>query len=88
LVKRVDARSARERVVPFAACRYRARRRDERLLYGYRGVAFLRPKRAAVLQAILLTSSLLLVIGMCGSLMWLAAGRVPEAAPEASETDA
>jgi hypothetical protein len=33
-----------------------------------------------VLQAILLGSSLLLVIGMCASLMWLAAVRVPEAA--------
>lgn len=33
-----------------------------------------------MLQAILLTSSLLLVIGMCASLMWLAAVRVPEAA--------
>jgi hypothetical protein len=36
-----------------------------------------------LLQAILLTSSLLLVIGMCASLMWLAAVRVPEAAAEA-----
>jgi hypothetical protein len=33
-----------------------------------------------LLQAILLTSSLLLVIGMCTSLMWLAAVRVPEPA--------
>jgi hypothetical protein len=33
-----------------------------------------------LLQAILLTSSLLLVIGMCASLMWLAAVRVPAAA--------
>jgi hypothetical protein len=41
-----------------------------------------------VLQAILLTSSLLLVLGMCASLMWLAASRVTEAAPEASEPDA
>jgi hypothetical protein len=32
-----------------------------------------------LLQAILLTSSLLLVIGMCASLMWLAAVRIPEA---------
>ena len=32
-------------------------------------------------QAILLTSSLLIVIGMCASLMWLAAVRVREAAP-------
>jgi hypothetical protein len=31
------------------------------------------------LQAILLTSSLLLVTGMVASLMWLAAGRMPEA---------
>ena len=31
-----------------------------------------------MLQAILLTSSLLLVVGMCASLMWLAAVRVPE----------
>jgi hypothetical protein len=33
-----------------------------------------------MLQAILLTSSLLLVLGMCASLMWLAAVRVREAA--------
>ena len=33
-----------------------------------------------MLQAILLTSSLLLVVGMCASLMWLASVRVPEAA--------
>jgi hypothetical protein len=33
-----------------------------------------------MLQAILLTSSLLIVLGMCASLMWLAAVRVPEAA--------
>jgi hypothetical protein len=32
-----------------------------------------------MLQAILLTSSVLLVIGMCASLMWLAAARVREA---------
>jgi hypothetical protein len=47
---------------------------------GYRGVPSLQPKKAALLQAILLTSSLLLVIGMCASLMWLAAVRVPAAA--------
>jgi hypothetical protein len=40
-----------------------------------------------MLQAILLTSSLLLVVGMCASLMWLAAVRPPEPAPEASEPD-
>jgi len=51
-------------------------------LGGYRGVGFSRQKRAAVLQAILLTSSLVLVFGMCASLMWLAAGRVPEPAPD------
>ncbi len=33
-----------------------------------------------MLQAILLTSSLLLVLGMCASLMWLAAVRVRQAA--------
>jgi hypothetical protein len=33
-----------------------------------------------MLQAILLTSSVLLVLGMCASLMWLAAVRVREAA--------
>jgi hypothetical protein len=32
-----------------------------------------------MLQAILLTSSLLIVLGMCASLMWLAAVRVREA---------
>lgn len=32
-----------------------------------------------MLQAILLTSSLLLVLSMCASLMWLAAVRVREA---------
>jgi hypothetical protein len=31
-----------------------------------------------LLQAILLTSSLLLMLGMCASLMWLAAVRVPQ----------
>jgi hypothetical protein len=31
-----------------------------------------------VLQAILLTSSLLLVFGMCASLMWLASVRAPD----------
>lgn len=36
-----------------------------------------------MLQAILLTSSLLIVIAMCASLMWLAAVRVREAAAEA-----
>lgn len=42
-----------------------------------------------MLQAILLTSSLLIVLGMCASLMWLAAVRVrgtaqvvPAQAPE------
>jgi hypothetical protein len=42
--------------------------------------------------AILLTSSLLLVLGMCASLMWLAAARVREAADvavvQAPEPDA
>ena len=33
-----------------------------------------------MLTAILLTSSLLIVFGMCASLMWLAAVRVREAA--------
>ena len=33
-----------------------------------------------MLQAILLTSSLLIVVAMCASLMWLAAVRVREAA--------
>jgi hypothetical protein len=33
-----------------------------------------------MLQAILVTSSLLLVLGMCASLMWLAAVRVRQAA--------
>jgi hypothetical protein len=32
-----------------------------------------------MLTAILLTTSLLLVFGMCASLMWLSAVRVPEA---------
>jgi hypothetical protein len=45
-----------------------------------------------LLQAILLTSSLLLVIGMCASLMWLAAVRIPEAGEavpaQASDPDA
>jgi hypothetical protein len=45
-----------------------------------------------MLQAILLTSSLLLVLGMCASLMWLAAVRVHEAAEgvpaQAPEQDA
>jgi hypothetical protein len=35
-----------------------------------------------VLQVLLLSSSLLLMLGMCASLMWLAAVRVPDAAPE------
>jgi hypothetical protein len=35
-----------------------------------------------MLQAILLTSSLLLVVGMCASLMWLANIRVREATAE------
>jgi hypothetical protein len=39
-----------------------------------------------MLQAILLTSSLLLVFGMCASLMWLAAARVRQAA-QATESD-
>jgi hypothetical protein len=37
-----------------------------------------------MLTAILLTSSLLLVFGMCASLMWLAAVRVREAADVAA----
>jgi hypothetical protein len=41
-----------------------------------------------VLQAILLTSSLLLVLGMCASLMWLAGNRVTEGAPEVPEPEA
>jgi hypothetical protein len=41
-----------------------------------------------VLQAILVGSSLLLVLSMCASLMWLAASRVHEPAAEASEPDA
>jgi hypothetical protein len=35
-----------------------------------------------MLTAILLTSSLLLVSGMCASLMWLAAVRPPQVLPE------
>ena len=38
-------------------------------------------------QAILLTSSLLIVFGMCASLMWLASGRVREAADAAPSPD-
>jgi hypothetical protein len=44
-----------------------------------------------MLTAILLTSSLLIVFGMCASLMWLAAMRVPdspEIAVPAAEPDA
>lgn len=42
-----------------------------------------------MLQAILLTASLLIVLGMCASLMWLAAVRVPEALPaQAPDQDA
>ncbi len=45
-----------------------------------------------MLQAILLTSSLLIVLAMCASLMWLAAVRVPDAAQvvpaQAPEQDA
>lgn len=37
-----------------------------------------------MLQAILVTSSLLLVLGMCASLMWLAAVRVRQAAQAVS----
>jgi hypothetical protein len=37
-----------------------------------------------MLQAILLTSSLLIVLAMCASLMWLASVRVREAAEVAS----
>lgn len=37
-----------------------------------------------MLQAILLTSSLLLMLGMCASLMWLSALRVREAAEVAA----
>jgi hypothetical protein len=41
-----------------------------------------------MLQAILVTSSLLLVLGMCASLFWLAAARVREAVPaQAPEQD-
>jgi hypothetical protein len=41
-----------------------------------------------VLQAILVGSSLLLVLAMCASLMWLASSRVPQPAAEVSEPDA
>jgi hypothetical protein len=41
-----------------------------------------------VLQAILVASSLLLVFAMCASLMWLAASRVTEAAPEVPDPEA
>jgi len=44
-----------------------------------------------MLQAILLTSSLLLVVGMCASLMWLAAVRpiaTEVVAPPSPEPDA
>jgi hypothetical protein len=45
-----------------------------------------------MLTAILLTSSLLIVFGMCASLMWLAAARVREAAAvapvQATDSDA
>ncbi len=41
-----------------------------------------------MLQAILVGSSLLLVLAMCASLMWLAANRVPATASEASEPEA
>jgi len=44
-----------------------------------------------MLQAILLTSSLLLVVGMCASLMWLAAFRqtaTEVVAPPSPEPDA
>jgi hypothetical protein len=49
---------------------------------GYRGVGFHRQKRAGVLQVLLLSSSLFLILGMCASVMWLAAVRVPETAPD------
>jgi hypothetical protein len=35
-----------------------------------------------MLTAFLLTSSLLLMLAMCASLMWLAAGRVPAETPD------
>ena len=38
-------------------------------------------------QAILLTSSLLIVFGMCASLMWLSTVRVREAADSAPAPD-
>jgi hypothetical protein len=41
-----------------------------------------------MLQAILLTSSLALMLGMCASLMWLAAARVREAGSVQSDDDA
>jgi len=41
-----------------------------------------------MLTAILLTSSLLLMFGMCASLMWLAAGRMPTAAAEVATVPA
>ena len=40
-----------------------------------------------MLQAILVGSSLLLVLGMCASLMWLAATRVNDPAPEITEPE-
>jgi len=41
-----------------------------------------------MLTAFLLTSSLLLVLAMCASLMWLASVRVPEAIEAPQDPDA
>jgi hypothetical protein len=41
-----------------------------------------------MLTAFLLTSSLLLMVAMCASLMWLASVRVAEAADTTQEPDA
>jgi hypothetical protein len=40
-----------------------------------------------MLTAILLTSSLLIVFGMCASMLWLAAVRVREVAEAAADSD-
>jgi hypothetical protein len=39
-----------------------------------------------MLTAFLLTSSLLLMLAMCASLLWLASARVPAEAPPESDT--
>ena len=59
-----------------------------------RGVSESYPKKAVersiitMLTAFLLTSSLLLMLAMCASLMWLASARVAEAAEAAQDPDA